>query len=189
MKKFILIALSLFSLSSFAQTVLWPEGLPFVRVGGLSMDGKYEEGISAYALFGRAFSEIEDYVSVLQGKPRDQVKLSFNYVQYRQGYHVMSMAEYVAKPQDFAADDEELAEIRKKGERGELTRADFKGSRWLHVVQALDKDEVNCLAISKVNGKLGGCNDIWQDGLQEDELECFKGRTYPKCHLDCIRKI
>jgi hypothetical protein len=189
MKKFILLALALFSMSSMAQSVLWPEGLPCVRVGGLTEKGTYEEGVTQYAWFGRTFKEIEAYVAELQGKPAEQTKLSFNYLQYRFGYRVLSVAEYSADCLNFPGEDAELQEIRKKSETRSLTPADFKGPRWLHVVQAIDKEEVNCLAISKINGKLQGCNDIWQGGLQEDEIVCYKGRNYPKCHIDCIQKI
>ena len=189
MKKFILVILALFSFSSFAQSVLWPEGLPCVRVGGLTEKGTYEQGITQYAWFGRTFREIEGYVAELQGKPLEQTKLSFNYLQYRMGYRVLSVAEYAADCNELPGDDDEMKIIRAKSEKMELTANDFKGPRWLHVVQALDKDEVNCLAISKINGKLQGCNDIWQDGLQEDELVCFKGKTMPKCHVECIQKI
>ena len=190
MKKLTFVLLAFFSLSSFAQSVLWPEGLPCVRVGGLTERGTYEEGISQYAWFGRTFREIEAYVAELQGKPIEQTKLSFNYLQYRMGYLVLSQAQYAPDCiSGFGEDDEEMKMIRAKSAKGVLTIDDFKGPRWLHVVQAMDKEEVNCLAISKVNGKLAGCNDIWQDGLQEDELVCFKGKTMPKCHVDCIQKI
>ncbi len=172
-----------------AQSVLWPEGLPCVRVGGLTEKGTYEEGVTQYAWFGRTFREIEAYVAELQGKPIEKTQLSFNYLQYRMGYRVLSQAEYAADCLSDFPEDEELAMIREKSKTRSLTVDDFKGPRWLHVVQAIDKEEVNCLAISKVNGKLGGCNDIWQDGLQEDELVCFRGKTMPKCHVDCIQKI
>lgn len=188
MKKLLLVALALFSMSSMAQSILWPEGLPCVKVGGLTDKGTYEEGVSKYAWFGKTFREVEGYVAEIQGKPADQVKLSFNYVQYRFGYRVMSVAEYSADC-NFAPDDEEMRLIRKKSETNSLKPEDFKGPKWLHVIQALDKEEVNCLAISKINGKLQGCADIWQDGLQEDEIVCVKGRNVPKCHLDCIEKI
>ena len=190
MKKFIFVILALFSLSSFAQTVTWPEGLPCVRVGGLTDKGTYEQGVTQYSWFARTFREIEGFVAELQGKPLEQTKLSWNYIQYRMGYRVMSQAEYASDCMvGFPPDDEEMQMIRAKSEKGELTVDDFKGPRWLHVVQAMDKEEVNCLAISKINGKLQGCNDIWQDGLTEDELVCFKGKTMPKCHVDCIQKI
>lgn len=188
MKSLLFLALSLFSLTSFAQSVLWPEGLPCVKVGGLTDTGRYEEGISKYAWFGRTFKEIEGYVAELNGKAPEDTKLSFNYIQYRFGYRVMGQAQY-SEDCEFPADDEEMKAIKAKSETASLTPEDFKGPRWLHVVQAMDKEEVNCLAISKINGKLQGCNDIWQDGLQEDEIVCIKGRNYPKCHIDCLQKI
>lgn len=188
MKKLLLIALTLVSMSSMAQSVLWPEGLPCVKVGGLTEKGTYEEGVSKYAWFGRTFKEVEGYVAEIQGKPADQVKLSFNYVQYRFGYRVMSVAEY-SEDCNFGPDDAEMQAIRKKSETGSLKPDDFIGPKWLHVIQALDKEEVNCLAISKINNKLQGCADIWQDGLTEDEIVCVKGKNVPKCHLDCIEKI
>ena len=57
------------------------------------------------------------------------------------------------------------------------------------MVSAIDTEEVNCLAMSKKNGKLAGCGDTWLDGLTADETVCFKGKTYLKCQVECIQKI
>ncbi|MES2528869.1 MAG: hypothetical protein V4598_17415 [Bdellovibrionota bacterium] len=191
MKFLLCLTLSLISMTTFAQTVTWPEGLPCVKVGGFAADtGRYEEGVTKYEWFGRTFKETEGYIAEITGRPPEQIKLSFNYLQYRFGYHIMAQAEYAADCNSFPSDsDPEMQEIRKKSNAGTLKAEDFKGPRWLHVIQAIDKAEVNCLAISKINGKLQGCNDIWLDGLQEDELVCIKGKTYPKCHIECLEKI
>lgn len=189
MKFLLCLTLTLFSVTTFAQTVTWPEGLPCVKVGGF-IDGRYQEGVTKYAWFGPTFRETEEYISVITGKPLDQVKLSFNYLQYRHGFTIMGLADYSEDCNSFPTDvDPELDLIKEKSNAGTLKASDFKGPRWLHVIQAIDKAEINCLAISKINGKLQGCNDIWQDGLQEDELVCIKGKTYPKCHIECLEKI
>lgn len=189
MKFLLCLTLTLFSVTSFAQSVLWPEGLPCVKVGGF-MDGRYTEGLTKYAWFARTFKETEVYISEITGKPADQIKLSFNYLQYRFGYQILSLADYSADCNSFPSDnDPDLLEIKRKSEEGTLKAEDFKGPKFLHVIQPIDKAEVNCLAISKINGKTQGCNDIWQDGLQEDELVCIKGKTYPKCHIECLEKI
>ncbi len=189
MKFLLAITLSIMSLSVFSQSVTWPEGLPCVRVGGLTDTNRYEEGVSQYAWFGRTFKETEGYIADITGRPASEIKLSFNYLQYRFGYKIMSQAEYAADCNSLPPADEEMKMIKAKSDAGTLKPEDFKGPRWLHVVQAIDKEEVNCLAISKINGKLQGCNDIWLDGLTEDKLVCYKGKTMPKCHVDCIQKI
>jgi hypothetical protein len=106
----------------------------------------------------------------------------------RMGYQVLAQAEY-GDCKTFAPDDEEMTLLRKKSEEGTISNADFKGPRWIHMVQPIDTEEANCLALSKVNGVLGGCNDLWQDGVTEDEAVCIKGQTYMKCHVECLEKI
>jgi len=68
----------------------------------------------------------------------------------------------------------------------------LKGNRFLHLIQPIDKAEANCLTIGREpepNGKVAGCGDVWQGGLQDIELACYNGHTYLKCHIDCINAI
>lgn len=186
MKKLLFLALLLLPVLAHAQKLPWPEGMPCAQVAGLDHKDKYTDPITARALIGSVFAEIEAMIAQLQGKP--SVEISFEYIQMRQGFQVMAQATY-GDCKTFAEDDEEQTELRRKSNEGTLTADDFKGPRWLHMVQPIDSEEANCLALSKVNGVLGGCNDLWQDGVTEDETVCIKGKTYMKCHVDCMEKI
>lgn len=189
MKMLLLLALTLLTVQNFAfaQRLPWPEGGLCAKVRGLDPDDKFREPITALAFMGSTFKEIEEYIAILQGKP--SVKISFEYVQYRFGYQVIANAEYSSDCQTFEEDTEEIRTLKEKSDKGTLSSKDFKGPRWIHAVQAIDTEEVNCLAISKTNGVLRGCNDLWQDGITEDEAVCIKGQTHLKCHVECIETI
>lgn len=188
MKKALLTLLTLFSLSSFAQTYPWPDGLPCARHMGLSIDGKLTQGITQYNWYSTSWRETIDMMAELLKKPG--MKLSFEYMQYRAGFRVMKREVdhgvdcNSIPPLD--AETEALLELQKTRP---LTEDDFKGPNWVHTLQALDREEVNCLAMSKINNKLNGCGDVWQDGITEDEAVCIQGKTYIKCHVDCLLDI
>lgn len=186
MKNILFFALLLLPVFSHAQSLPWPDGMPCAQVAGLDADDRFNDPITARALMGNTFKEMEEMIAQLQGKP--SVKISFEYIQMRMGYQVLAQAKYF-DCKTYDADDEETAALRKKSKEGTLSKADFKGPRWIHMVQAIDTEEANCLAISKVNGVLGGCNDLWQDGITEEEAVCIKGQTHLKCHVDCLEKI
>lgn len=117
------------------------------------------------------------------------IKMSFEYLQYRAGYQVMKDVEYAADCPQFGELDSETKSLLELQKTRKLTKDDFKSKTWIHMVRAIDVEEVNCLALSKKNGKTAGCADVWQDGLTEDEKVCFKGKTYLRCHVECIEKI
>ncbi len=187
MKKLILFALILLPALAHAQKLPWPVGFQCAQVKGLTSDDKYQDPITARALMGNTFKEMEEMIAILQGKP--SVEISFEYLQYRYGFQVMANAKYYPDCQTFDDDNEEEAKFRKMSEEGTLSKKEFKGRKWIHMVQPIDTEEANCLAISKVNGVLGGCNDLWQDGITEEEAVCIKGETHLKCHVDCVEKI
>lgn len=144
--------------------------------------------MTQYNWYSNAWRETIDMMAVLSNKP--QMKLSFEYVQYRAGYRIMKRevdhgVDCNSVP-EIDAETQALVDLQKERP---LTSDDFKGPNWIHTLQAIDREEVNCLALSKINGKLNGCGDVWQDGITEDEAVCFKGKTYIKCHMDCLMNI
>lgn len=188
MKKTLLILLTFFSLSSFAQTYPWPDGAPCARHVGMNIDGKLTQAFTQYNWYSTAWRETIDMMAELLNKPG--MKLSFEYMQYRAGYRIMKReVDHGVDCNTIADFDEETAALMKLQEERPLTPDDFTGSNWIHTLQALDREEVNCLAMSKINGRLNGCGDVWQDGITEDEAVCFKGKTYIKCHMDCLLDI
>lgn len=187
MKNLILLALILLPTLAFAQKLPWPEGLPCAQIKGLDPDNRFVSPISARALMGNTFKEIEEMIAIMQGKPK--VEISFEYLQYRYGYQVIASAKYYPDCKTFDQYDEEELRFLQMSHEKTLTKKDFKGPKWIHMVQAIDTEEANCLAISKVNGVLGGCNDLWQDGIAEEEAVCIKGQTHLKCHINCLEKI
>lgn len=188
MKKFILILLSLMSLNSFAQTYPWPEGVKCGRHIGMNIDGKLIEAFTQYNWYSTAWREIIADMAILMNKP--DLKLSFEYMQYRAGYRIMKdTVDHAADCNQMPDADTEIVELKKKSDAGTLTKDDFKGPRWIHTLQAIDVEEANCMAMSKKAGKLAGCGDVWQDGITSDEAVCIKDKTYIKCHVDCLAKI
>ena len=187
MKTILLILLSLSSISLYAQEYPWPDGLPCGRHIGLSYKNKLVMGITQHNWYARTFKEFTDQMAIHLGKP--DMKLSFDWIQYREGFKVMGDVEYAVDCQSFKPMDEEVRELMKKSDAGTLTKEDFKGGRWIHQIQPIDREEANCMALSKINGVYGGCGDIWQGGVTEDKVQCINGKNYMKCHVSCIEKI
>lgn len=187
MKKITLILLSLFSLTAYSQTYPWPEGLPCGRHTGLNIDDKLVDNYTQYNWYSSSWREVIEIMAAHMQKP--DLKLSFDYLQFRQGYQVMRAVEYGSTCDTIPEDEPEVTELKELQKTRKLTKEDFKGPNWIHNVSAIDVEEANCLSLSKINGKTGGCGDQWQDGITEDEAVCFKGKTYIKCHITCIEKI
>ena len=188
MKKTIIAILMCLSFSSFAQTYPWPDGTPCGRHMGVNVDGKLIQGITQYNWYSTSWKEIIDMMAELLKKPG--MKLSFEYMQYRAGFQIMKReVDHGVDCQSLPPIDEKTQALLDLQEKRSLTKDDFTGSQWIHTLQALDVEEVNCLAMSKVNGKLAGCGDVWQDGITEDEALCIQGKTYIKCHVDCLLNI
>ena len=190
MKKLLL--LTLLALSAFAQaqsqSLPWADqwAMPIV----LKDTGKFQMPVYNYVLLQSAFNEVEGFIEEIQGKPAGTVKISPEYIEYRFGDQVIYRNTiYVSVPNAAYVLPEEVKVAFQLSKEGKLKKEDLKGPNWIHMIQAIDVEEVNCLAISRKNGKSSGCADIWQEGLTEDETVCFKGRTYLKCHVNCLEKI
>lgn len=52
----------------------------------------------------------------------------------------------------------------------------------VHFIHPKDEKEAYCL---NVNWTGSNCTDVFQDGLQEDEVACFRGKPYLKCQIEC----
>lgn len=187
MKKFILLLVALVSMQTFAQTTPWPDGQKCGRHVGVNIDGRFLDSYTQYSWYAVAWREYIADLAVHMGNPN--IKMSFEYLQYRAGYQIMKDVDYAPDCQSFVELDSESKALLELQKTRKLTKDDFKGKTWVHMVSAIDVEEVNCLALSKKNGKTAGCADVWQDGLTEDEKVCFKGKTYLRCHVECIEKI
>lgn len=187
MKKLIVALIAVFSLQSFAQSIPWPDGQKCGRHVGMNIDGKFLDSYTQYNWFAVPWREYIADLASHMNKP--DIRMSFEYLQYRAGYKVMKDVDYAPECQEFTELDEESKALKELQKTRILTLDDFKGPTWIHMVSAIDVEEANCLALSKKNGKTAGCADVWQDGLTEDEKVCFKGKTYLRCHVECIEKI
>lgn len=187
MKKYILLLVALVSFQTFAQSIPWPDGQKCGRHVGVNADGKFLDSYTQYSWYAKAWAEYITDLGAHMGNPN--IKMSFEYLQYRAGYQVMKDVEYAADCPQFGELDSETKSLLELQKTRKLTKDDFKSKTWIHMVRAIDVEEVNCLALSKKNGKTAGCADVWQDGLTEDEKVCFKGKTYLRCHVECIEKI
>jgi hypothetical protein len=188
MKKLFLLAGLLASITSFAQVQTWikPWAIPISVLDNFEI----QRPVYNYVLLGNAFSDHERAIEELQNLPKGSVKISPEFIEYRFGriaiYRETPYIEDLQTPYEL---NDEVKLAQAKSAKRELTKEDLKGPNWINLIQAIDKEEVNCLSISRVDGKTQGCGDPWQDGLQEEELVCFKGKTYIKCHVECIEKI
>lgn len=188
MKQFLL--LTLLTISSFAQAQSLPWSEAYAMPIVLKQDNKFQMPVYNYTLFGGAFKEIEGYIAEIQGKPAGSVKITPEYIEYRFGRPVIYRhTMYSSKPVTDIQLNAEVQDAYKKAAEGTLKKEDLKGPNWIHLIQSIDVEEVNCLAISRKEGKSSGCADIWQDGLSDEEAVCYKGRTYLKCHVGCLEKI
>lgn len=189
MKKLLLLVLCGLSAVASAQTIPWEQS--WARPVLIDTDMKMRTPAYHYLLLGTAFKEIESYIEEIQGKPKGSVKISADYIEYRFGYpYIYRNTFYTEDPQARVEFNDEVNEVIEKSKAGTLTKEDLKGPNWIHLVQALDTEEANCLAVSRKNNVSRGCADQWQDGgLTDDKLVCFKGKTYIKCHVECMEQI
>lgn len=183
---FLFLLLSSIGFKSFATSEVLPWPKQMARVTALSQDRRVETPFTIYVGFAGAWAEVIAALAGLAQKP--DLKMSFEYLSYRMGYLVISQADYTEK-MPFApltAENQAMYD----SSLGKTVHPDkFKGPNWIHLIHPLDRAESNCLTVSKINGVYGGCGDIFQDGLTEDEVVCFKGKTHLKCHIQCMEKI
>lgn len=188
MKTLFLLAGLLASVSSFAQVNTWPQ--PWAIPISVLHNYEIQRPVYNYVLLGNAFADHERAIEEAQDLPKNTVKISAEFIECRFGrialYRQTVFLDDLQTPYEIT---DEVKAAQAKSKAGELTKADLKGPNWINLIQAIDKEEVNCLSISRTNGKASGCGDPWQGGLNDDELVCFKGRTYIKCHVECIEKI
>lgn len=61
---------------------------------------------------------------------------------------------------------------------------------WLNLVQfPADSRGDDCVSLNLVGGAVSGCGDVWQDGIDPaNELACYEGKTYLRCHLWCAQQ-
>ena len=71
----------------------------------------------------------------------------------------------------------------------------FEGGRsaaspWITLVQfASDSRGDDCVSLNRVGRAVSGCGDLWQDGIDPvNELACYKGKAYLRCHLWCVEQ-
>lgn len=190
MKKLLLIVLLGVSAQAFAQAVKIPWTDKCVRLTSLKPDMKIVNTYSEYAWVRAMWAEVAAQMGEHMKIPN--LEISLEYLNYRTGFLVTNTAEYASGCNDFPADeemDEELASLHKKADAGTLHPNDFKGARWIHLIQPMDAEEANCLALSKTNGVYAGCADQWQGGITDDKAVCLKGKSYLRCHVECMEKI
>ena len=105
MKKFILLFLALVSLQSFAQTDPWPEGQKCGRHVGMNVDGQILDSYTQYNWYSVAWAEYIADLAVLMKKPN--IKMSFEYLQFRAGYQIMKTVDYAPDCNSFPELDAE----------------------------------------------------------------------------------
>jgi hypothetical protein len=177
----------------FAGTALaaapWESPTSCARHIGLRSNGKLAVSFTMYSWYASALRElIADYRS-LHGDPG--LKLSFEQLQYGMGdFTVMRAADYAKDCASFGVVDPEVERLLELQKRRRLVADDLKGAAWIHFPTAIDTKEQGCLVYSKPrNARPQGCGDVWQGGLTADEVVCFEGKTYSKCHVECLTKL
>jgi hypothetical protein len=161
MRPTILLILLILSSSLMAQSHKLPWADNCVRVVTLKGDLKLSNSYTQYNWFGGMWAEIEQLMATLMKKER--VQISLEYLNYRSGNLVTNIGEYAADCNSFTtdeSDDPEVAALHEKSQAGTLTLDDFKGPKWIHMIQPIDTEEANCLALSHKNGVLAGCADL-----------------------------
>ncbi len=175
---------------AFAEEMPWPQEWALTisaqRSGPAGKQLKFLPGYTTKATITNPFREINALIAKMTGKINPVI--SPEYMNYYMGYEVIGNTIYGPDMASLPMDDE-IKSIMQKSDAGTLTKEDFKSRRWIHLVNALDLKEKNCLAISVIAGKVGGCGDIWQDGLTDEEVVCHNGYNYLKCHVDCMNTI
>lgn len=188
MKKLIIALMTLITTQvALAQSLPWPDGMKCGRHIGVNIDGKFLDSYTQYNWYAVAWREVVQMMGEHMKNPN--LKLSFEYLQYRAGYKIMANVDYAADCDQFEELDSEVLALKELQKTRKLTKEDFKGSRWIHMINGIDTEETNCLALSKKDGKYAGCGDVWQDGISMDEAVCIGDKTYLRCHIDCINKI
>lgn len=97
---------------------------------------------------------------------------SFEYTLYKLGATALySFAHYVEDSEGLSKLHKELTSMMKPGIKPIV-----------HFIHPKNEKEAYCIS---VNWTGSNCTDVFQDGLQEDEMACFKGKPYLKCQIQC----
>jgi hypothetical protein len=187
MPRRLLIALAAFvmTLSAWAQEVPWTDKCARVHI--LTTKKELIVQTTEYSWFSGGWRDVENVLAQIPGHPLKP--LSYEFIQFRAGHLVISQAEYAPDCQSFPEQDAEISRLRAKARTSGLTQDDFKGRRWIHLVKPIDLEEERCVAYGKINNRWQGCGDVWQGGLSDDKVVCFNGKNYPRCQVDCIKRI
>ena len=98
--------------------------------------------------------------------------VSYEYVLYKLGATALySFAHYVEGAEGLSAIGEKL--------RATMT-PDMKPI--VNFIHPKNEKEAYCI---NVNWTGSNCTDVFQDGLQEDEVACFNNKPYLKCQIEC----
>ncbi len=163
----------------------WARTISIKKVAGTKL--KLQYGFTKKAFLGNTFAEMNALIAKLTGDPK--AFITPEYLNFYMGYEAIGFTDYAKDQGDFVI-DEELQAIQAKSDAGTLVKEDFKNNRrWIHIVNAIDKEEINCIAISVIAGVTAGCGDVWQGGITDDEVVCHKDYNYLKCHVGCLNKI
>lgn len=133
--------------------------------------------------------------------------ISPEYLLWRQGaIAIMAPAHYLtsqelgermkAYRESHANETPEQAAARKVAEKKEADAYFATQKPWLQLIQVARElpngnstPEDNCMSTALGDGKYTGCGDVFQGGLQEDEIACYNNKNYIRCHIDCLVKI
>ncbi len=184
MPKALLLSLLLAPAAAMAQELPWPASC--AKVHSLTSQRRLVTREFTHSSIAMPWREREVGLAAVAGKPR--VRVSPEYAEAQDGRLVVGQAIYSADCR-FPPDDPEIIALRAKSAAGTLTPADFRGPRWVHLVKPIDEEEERCVQLHQARGRWSGCGDVWQDGLNDNEVVCFQGKSYPRCHVECVQSI
>lgn len=182
--------LCLFSLTTYAQvfSVPWANPLACARHVGQNERGELVINYAYYSSYARGLAETIAIFQRLHGNPG--LRLSLEHLQYTMGqYRVMRSVEYAPDCESFPTLDEDTQRLLDTQRSRPLVADDFGGPNWVHMISAIGQDELVCLNYVDRGDAVSGCGDVWQSGLTAEEVVCHRGKTYLKCHVDCITRL
>jgi hypothetical protein len=206
MTRFILPALILVaSLSSPSLFAGWPK--PLADITWLdTVDGKlvHTSGIMIENSIP-GWEEVHKAIAVLNHVERPHI--TPEYLLWRNGAtSIMAPARYLTSDElkqemkayfdGYANLNEQQKAAKKEAEEKAAEEYYANAKPWLQLIQVprelpngKSTPEDNCMATALIDGKYSGCGDVFQGGLQEDEIACYQNQNYVRCHLECLEKI
>jgi len=188
LQRLITCALLCFTTAVFAAAP-WENPNACARHTGLRSNGKLAVSFTMYSWYAGALRELIADYRALHADP--DLRLSFEQLQYGMGdFTVMKAVDYAADCSSFGPVDDETERLQELQKSRRLSPEDFKGAQWIHFPTGLDSKEQGCLVYSKPRGgKPQGCGDVWQGGLEAHEVVCIEGKTYSRCHVECLLSL